>query len=401
MPARSFRRIRLTTLFCALVLAIPAPAQPPSRAAEADVRLGLREAQRLADTEPDKAAEKLRQLLSRVTADGAIPAERREALARIIRDRLRVVQAGPVDPPAESARQKELRAAGEKRAEEQARVKAGLEAAAALQKAGKADEAARKLDELTRAHPTDLAVQAEARADETSKQQADHAAVKQDKERRTLAGLNSVNRAAVPSVRDVELPPDWKEKKARRQADNALTAKEIALLKALNAPIKVRFKESPLQDAVDYLSTLTDLPIVLDKPSLDELGLTYGTPVTFAIKGPVATRTALRAILSGLGLTFVVQDGVVVVTSVAKARTMMSVKVFFVGDLTIDPAYGGILGELLNAQLLMQTIMATVEPDSWEVRGGPGVIRYYPPTHSFIVRQSAEVHAMLKGSLPK
>src|SRR5438045_1910005 len=158
MPARSLRRIHAMTLLCALTLSIAAPAQPPSRAAEADVRLALREAQRLADIDADKAAEKLRQLLSRVTGDGAIPAERREALARIIRDRLRVVQAGPVDPPAESARQKELRAAGEKRAEEQAKVKAGLEEAAALQKAGKADEAARKLDELTRAHPTDLAV---------------------------------------------------------------------------------------------------------------------------------------------------------------------------------------------------------------------------------------------------
>ena len=40
-------------------------------------------------------------------------------------------------------------------------------------------------------------------------------------------------------------------------------------------------------------------------------------------------------------------------------------------------------------------------PESWDVRGGPGTIRYYAPKKALIVRQSAEVHVSLKASLSK
>jgi hypothetical protein len=46
-------------------------------------------------------------------------------------------------------------------------------------------------------------------------------------------------------------------------------------------------------------------------------------------------------------------------------------------------------------------IVQMVDPESWETRGGPGIIRYYPPTRSIIVRQSAEIHTAVKGSLYK
>jgi hypothetical protein len=61
----------------------------------------------------------------------------------------------------------------------------------------------------------------------------------------------------------------------------------------------------------------------------------------------------------------------------------------------------GNYSELLNAALLIDTITATVEPLSWESRGGPGTIRYYAPLGALIVRQSTEVHPLLRGSLDK
>ena len=48
-----------------------------------------------------------------------------------------------------------------------------------------------------------------------------------------------------------------------------------------------------------------------------------------------------------------------------------------------------------------QIIVTSIDPDSWEQRGGPGTIRYYAPTRSLVIRQSAEVHTMVKGSLYK
>ena len=41
----------------------------------------------------------------------------------------------------------------------------------------------------------------------------------------------------------------------------------------------------PLQDAIDYLSTLTGQTILLDKNSLEEAQVTYETPINFAPRG--------------------------------------------------------------------------------------------------------------------
>jgi hypothetical protein len=51
--------------------------------------------------------------------------------------------------------------------------------------------------------------------------------------------------------------------------------------------------------------------------------------------------------------------------------------------------------------MLLDMIVSTVDPESWEVRGGPGTIRYVPAKQAIVVRQSAEVHVSLKASLYK
>ena len=44
-------------------------------------------------------------------------------------------------------------------------------------------------------------------------------------------------------------------------------------------------------------------------------------------------------------------------------------------------------------------ITQSVDPSSWMGQGGIGVIGYNIPTQSLIIRQSAEVHNMIRGSL--
>jgi hypothetical protein len=38
-----------------------------------------------------------------------------------------------------------------------------------------------------------------------------------------------------------------------------------------------------------------------------------------------------------------------------------------------------------------------IDPDSWDVRGGPGTVTFDPVRMSLIIRQSAEMHYMLNG----
>lgn len=51
------------------------------------------------------------------------------------------------------------------------------------------------------------------------------------------------------------------------------------------------------------------------------------------------------------------------------------------------------------ASELISLIQDTIAPDSWDVRGGRGTIRYYPNFHVLVVRNTAEVHRQIGGTL--
>jgi hypothetical protein len=150
---------------------------------------------------------------------------------------------------------------------------------------------------------------------------------------------------------------------------------------------------------------------MIDKPALDENQLSYDTPVSFSLKNKVATRTALRAMLNQLGLTYVVRDGVLQITSLPRARDMMVTKSYYIGDLVAvsgffggSTQYGLALDQAQLAQNvggIVEMITSSLDPMSWQGKGGNGTIGFNIPTMSLIVRQSAEVHMMLSRELYK
>ena len=52
-----------------------------------------------------------------------------------------------------------------------------------------------------------------------------------------------------------------------------------------------------------------------------------------------------------------------------------------------------------QASELISLIQDTIAPDSWDVRGGKGTIRYYPNFFVLVVRTTAEVHGQIGGTL--
>jgi hypothetical protein len=53
--------------------------------------------------------------------------------------------------------------------------------------------------------------------------------------------------------------------------------------------------------------------------------------------------------------------------------------------------------EMANAQQLIDLIESTIQPDSWDVNGGPGTIRYYSPLHVLVIRNTQPVHREIGG----
>ena len=183
------------------------------------------------------------------------------------------------------------------------------------------------------------------------------------------------------------------------------------MLQALARPIQAEFKSAKFQDVLDHISNATGRTIILDKGALDEAQINYDTPVSFPVKTPVATRTVLRSVLGQLNLTYVVRDNVIQVTSQMRAKDMMVTRSYYIGDIVLASGlFGGAAqwGTALDQAQLAQNVAGVVEmitnsidPTSWQGKGGTGAIGFNIPTMSLIIRQSAEVHAMIRGGLYK
>ena len=55
--------------------------------------------------------------------------------------------------------------------------------------------------------------------------------------------------------------------------------------------------------------------------------------------------------------------------------------------------------EQQNVQSLINLIQDTIDPGSWESRGGGGSIYYYAPLHALVIRQTEDVHRQIGGVL--
>jgi len=55
--------------------------------------------------------------------------------------------------------------------------------------------------------------------------------------------------------------------------------------------------------------------------------------------------------------------------------------------------------EIAAARQLINLIQSTIEPDSWDVNGGNGTIRFFPLLNVLVVRATGEVHYQIGGAL--
>jgi hypothetical protein len=382
---------------------------------EADIRAALSMAGRLNATDRPNAVAALKNAVAQLESDQTLSPARRSTLLRVVRDRLRVVELGP-DSPEEVARvqksEEEKRAADKelaaKAAADKAKIKEGLGKISQLRKDGKTVEAERVAADLARKFPDSTALQLLADNSSLAKGIADYEKTKKLNEVNTNAALLEVSKSGTPLVGDMTYPSDWKERTKGRSDLTAPTQEERALLKTLDTPVDATFKNSRFQDVMEYLSTAGNRTIVVDPAAAAEVNLNYDSPINMSARGQLALKTTLRQVLAPYNLTFVVRDGVIHVTTPQKARDLMTTKVYYLGDLIFGGLYGGApnigvaadqVQVVQNISALVEMITGAVDPLSWEKRGGQGHLGVNMPTLSLTVRQSQEVHVMLRSSL--
>ncbi|HEY7330075.1 MAG TPA: hypothetical protein VH592_20735 [Gemmataceae bacterium] len=339
---------------------------------EKQVQDGRMKAYRLLRRDPEEAFDVLKELIGTLRKDTVLTEERRTSLLAVVERDLGSVRAlasvrRVVEPAAEAPRIEQRRAPVPRVAEGAKSVY---------------DTATQRIQQMNRGV-------AEARN------------VRDRRNDRHTATMAGVDQATVPPRSDYDLPDDWLEKSKRRSPTAKLTENEKAILEALKKPIKVDYNMETLQSVIDHLSRQMGQDILLDKQSLEEANVKYDTPITLRFNNPVSARTVLKRVLADVGMTYVIRKETIEVTTLARAKEMMTVRTYYIGDLmgVASPLLPAVANDfqMIQAMGIILNEIQNIEPESWEGKGGAGTVSFDPVRMVIVVKQSAEVHYMLNG----
>jgi hypothetical protein len=171
-----------------------------------------------------------------------------------------------------------------------------------------------------------------------------------------------------------------------------------AIRQALAKKINWAFLEKPLEFVVEDLTKELNIPMRMDSRTLNDLGVASDTPVTFKISD-ITAKSALSLMLRDFGLTTMVRDEVLVITSLEEAENQLETIVYDVSDLPAFRRPSG--GTSPDYEQLIDVITSSLKMVSWSEVGGPGSINPYDAgdTQALVVSQTGDVHEEISNLL--
>lgn len=162
---------------------------------------------------------------------------------------------------------------------------------------------------------------------------------------RWLATLHQAELSHVPFPDEppVRWPPAevWQALTERRRKWSSIdlsqaSPNEIRIQEELRNTTSLEFSEFPLQQAIEFIADYHGITIIIDEPALEEDGIDTAELITLVIDG-ITLRSALKIMLEPHGLTYIIKDEVMKITTEIAAGDPrnMQVRVYPVGDLVI------------------------------------------------------------------
>lgn len=178
--------------------------------------------------------------------------------------------------------------------------------------------------------------------------------------------------AALDTAHSIESTELTQFKVSKQVFFPVLTQREQQIQDALNADTECDFADSRLADVMDFFAERHGLTILIFSNDLGEEGLTVDEPVNLSLKG-IALKHVLGLILEPLGLTYVVDRGLVKITTIIKADKMLKMRVYPVGDFGTTPEdYQSLEAAIRNAGLGVWRERKTLTPSQPVQAGGAG-----------------------------
>jgi len=146
---------------------------------------------------------------------------------------------------------------------------------------------------------------------------------------------------------------------------------------------EIDFLEKPLNDVLDELQEKYKLAIGIDKNELADAGIRADVPVTISVAG-VSLRSAIELILrrTDLSLARTNDKKRLIVTTEESAEMKLIRIVYNVQDLAITGKFSP----------LIEVLMVSLVPYSWDVSGGPATLRAGPAAGTLAISQTVQVH---------
>ena len=371
---------------------------------ENEAKQALTESLRLSKFSLTRAAEYLKPILESIESDELLPAEKRDSLARGIRSQIKVYEKNigvsaskNLDAVQSQAQANERIADIDRTSRENEKLSRNIDSIKNLRKDGQTAEANRSFDELAKKYPNNLEVQALGRLSKFQDNIGAESKLRATRSEMMLALQRDILKASIPVSGDISFPDDWVEKSKRRTAGAKVSEEDRKIMNTMSSPLTFSLKNEPFQSFLDIMEKQFGSPLVIDQQALQLMNITTETPITVNSRG-WSTRTILRKVLSDLGLSYVIKEKTIHITSPDRAKETMTTRAYPIGDIigNMNMNMPGNYNQAVfiqNVQNIMNSIMA-LDPKSWQPEGA-GSIVFEPSTMSLIIRQTAEFHFLV------
>ena len=154
---------------------------------------------------------------------------------------------------------------------------------------------------------------------------------------------------------------------------------DLALRDKLLVSVTAGFDQTPLNSAIEELARQASIDIRLDEQALEDLGLREREPVSLQLDDrPLGV--VLELLLTGMGLTYFIEDGVMLITTLDVTSEQLSTAVFDVRDLSRDDD---------ESVALLEAVQRQTQGPWFDLDGIGGTIDF-PLPGTMVVRQTQQ-----------
>lgn len=164
---------------------------------------------------------------------------------------------------------------------------------------------------------------------------------------------------------------------------------ERRIEKALNKSVTLSFQNVPLRDFTPVLAKELSINVLIDDVALIEEGIAPDAPVTLQLS-QITARSALELLLRPLGLSFVIDNEVLLVTTAVKEKEKLVSRTYPVSDL---------IGPNGNYAALMQMLETSTSGPWLNSDGEGGTMTELATAGSLVVRQTSRVQQQVLNLL--